>query len=256
LAGNLIKYLDIRQYQQVFSETHWKPSPFLTKDQIVQGAIDFRDPASHNFHASDTAHLNGIDLLPNGNLIISYGLMLNSGMEHWLIIKNWLFKRGLWKPILIINQNVRILLKKPSYTKNELVFHPASAESAVVEIDHQENFISRLHLFGITVPGHSIRILQDGTAVFLNTGKGQIIHFHTLHHKPISTSQLGNGFLRGVRQLNDESLLLGDNQTLIRFDIYKQKIISMHNISDNPNESIYDINILPDHFDLPPLSFI
>lgn len=256
MAGNLLKHLDIRRNQQVFSETHWKPSPFLTKDQIVQGAIDFRDPASHNFHASDTAHLNGIDLLPNGNLIISYGLMLNSGMEHWLIIKNWLFERGLWKPILVINQNVRNLLKKPSHTKNELVFHPASAESAVVEIDHQENFISRLHLFGITVPGHSIRILQDGTAVFLNTGKGQIIHFHPLHQKPISTSQLGNGFLRGVRQLNDESLLLGDNQTLIRFDIYKQKIISMHNISDNPNESIYDINILPDHFDLPPLSFI
>ena len=46
------------------------------------------------------------------------------------------------------------------------------------------------------------------------------------------------------------------NDLLIRFDIYQQKIISRHNFSDNTNESIYDINMLPDHFDLPPSSFI
>jgi len=256
LDGDLINYFDLRQYSNRFKDSRWKPSPFLSADQIYTGKIDFRNPATHNHQASDSAHLNGVDLLPNGHLIISFGMMLNNRMEAWLRLKNWLFRHAMWKHVLVANHWMKKFIKNKSFTQNELIIHPASAECAVVEIDHEKNFIPLLLLRDITVPGHSIRILKDGTAVFLNTSKGEIIHFHPQLKKIISTTVIGSGFLRGARQLSDGGLLLGDNQRLMLFDIVQQKILAQYTISDNSNESVYDINILPDHFDLPPLSFL
>ena len=72
----------------------------------------------------------------------------------------------------------------------------------------------------------------------------------------ISISQVGENFLRGARELPDGTLVLGDNNKLIRFDLKNRKVISISEITDNKSEAIFDFYLLPDHFSLPPLSFV
>ncbi len=255
MSGSLKSYHDLRHHSNLFSEVSWKSVPFLSEEQIRSGAVDFRNPASHNHHASDSVHLNGIDVTSDGHLIISCGMLLNNRISSWLRLKNWMHNHAMWQVILDLNHWLKIISKKDTTSANKLIFHPASAECAVVEIDQNKNFLLRFHFKEITVPAHSIRILEDGSAVYLNTEKGEILHLDLKSNKIISSTCIGKGFLRGVRQLSDGSLILGDKQTLIRFDVVDRKIISQFIISENSNEAVYDINLLPDHFNLPPKVF-
>ena len=76
------------------------------------------------------------------------------------------------------------------------MFQPARAYSAVVRITENRQIKTCLSFYGPTVPCHSIRVLQDGTAVYLNTTTGEIIHFSPDTGMIISTEVLGKKFLR------------------------------------------------------------
>jgi hypothetical protein len=62
--------------------------------------------------------------------------------------------------------------------------------------------------------------------------------------------------LRGARQLHDNSLLIGDNNELIHYDLIEKQVLSRTPICEDKSEAVFDINILPEDFDLPPESFI
>jgi hypothetical protein len=101
-----------------------------------------------------------------------------------------------------------------------------------------------------------VRVLNDSTAIYLKTSSGEIVHFEPESGEVISTTVIGEGFLRGARELPDGNLLLGDNNKIIHFDLHKRRILSVNRISDDPREGIFDFCVLPDHFSLPPESFV
>jgi len=109
---------------------------------------------------------------------------------------------------------------------------------------------------GCRFPSHSIRILHDNSAIYLNTSSGEILHFHPETDQIYSSTQIGRTFLRGARQLPDNTLLIGDNNEMIHYDMNGKQIISKTLICEDITEAIFDINILPDDFELPPISFI
>jgi len=138
---------------------------------------------------------------------------------------------------------------------SDLVIQPAHAYSAIVRILENHTVKACFSFYGPTVPSHSVRVLEDGSAVYLNTTNGELIHFSPETGDIISKEAIGKKFLRGVRQMKDGSLLVGDNHLLYCYDHLQKKIINTLKISNDPDEAIYDIFIMPDDLSLPPFSF-
>jgi hypothetical protein len=106
-----------------------------------------------------------------------------------------------------------------------------------------------------TVPSHSVQVLADQTGVYLNTTTGEVIHFQVEDGSVLATTKVTDGFLRGALQLSPHTLLLGSRSELITFDLSTRRVTDTLSITHDPNESIYDIKLLPDHYQTPPESF-
>jgi hypothetical protein len=89
----------------------------------------------------------------------------------------------------------------------------------------------------------------------LNTTKGEVVHFEASTGDVISNTKVTDGFLRGVTLLPDGSLLLGSKGELLKFDLSSCQILDSFRITDDKNESVYDLMVLPSHYSLPPESF-
>jgi len=164
-------------------------------------------------------------------------------------------EKGIWGIWLAINRMISRAFSMKKKMHSDMVIQPARAYSAVVRITENRQVKPCLSFYGPTVPSHSVRVLQDGTAVYLNTTNGEIIHFSPDTGAVISKEALGKKFLRGVRQMKNGNLLVGDHQILYSYDHLQKKIIDTMQISNDPDEAIYDIYLMPDELTLPPFSF-
>lgn len=99
-------------------------------------------------------------------------------------------------------------------------------------------------------------VLEDGSATYLISTRGELVHFDPVTGELLGTYQLGKRFLRGTAQLPDGSLLLGDHNNLLLFDLKRGRIISSIPISDNPLYFIISTQVSPRNFGFPPESFI
>ena len=253
--GKLLDYFDFRRMPEFSSDIKWKPNPIFQKSQIYAGKIDFRDPRTHDPNISDAAHINGVDQLPDGDLLVSLGLLIDTKFSRLLLLKKWMVEKGIGKNGWLSIARISRMFSMKKKMHSDLVFQPARAYSAVVRISEDRQIKTCLSFYGPTVPSHSVRVLQDGTAVYLNTTTGEIIHFSPDTGVIISTEVLGKKFLRGVRQMKDGNLLVGDNQMLYRYDHLQKEILSTLQISNDPDEAIYDIYLMPEDLALPPISF-
>ncbi|MBN2048364.1 MAG: hypothetical protein JW750_11015 [Anaerolineaceae bacterium] len=255
LDGTLLNYYDARRFASALSGAEWHPRVFLSCDQVESGAVDFRDPASHDPHFSDAAHVNSAALLPDGSLLVSLGLLLNSRFQRLLLAKKWLKEHHLWDGLLKLNRQARGLLGMNSNMHSDLVVQPARGRSAVARVT-AAGIVQMVCLFsGPTVPSHSVRVLRDATAIYLDTTAGRLIHFDPAGRELLDQDLIGTHFLRGARELPDGTLALGDQNQVIHYDLRQKTIIARYPFSDNTDEAVFDINFLPDHYDLPPYTF-
>ena len=253
--GKILDYFDFRKMPEVFHDIKWKPKPFLSDTQIFAGNTDFRDPRTHDPNVTDAAHINGVDVMPGGDLLVSLGLLIDTKFSRLLLLKKWMVEKGIWKRWLAFNRMIARAFSMKKKMHSDLVIQPAHAYSAIVRILENQTVKPCLSFYGPTVPSHSVRVLEDGSAVYLNTTNGELIHFSPETGDIISKETIGIKFLRGVRQMKDGSLLLGDNHLLYCYDHLQKKIINTLKISNDPDEAIYDIFIMPDDLSLPPFSF-
>jgi hypothetical protein len=259
LAGNPLEFYDSRKFAPLLNISNWQPKPFLTNAQIKNGEIDFRDPRTHDEVFCDSSHVNSIAIRQNGDLLVSCGLLKNLNHMRLLYVKNWLVRKGAWEKVLQLNKIMRQKIfgkKMKNRHSGDLVIQPARGYSAVLRITKDRNIQPCLIFDNATAPAHSVRVLNDGTAIYLKTTSGEIVHFEPETGKIFSTTAIGERFLRGARELPDGNLLLGDNNRIVHFDLQERKILSVIQISDDPVESVFDFCILPDHFSLPPESFV
>jgi len=259
LDGNPLEFYDTRAFAPLLDISKWQPKPFLTNTQIKNGEIDFRDPRTHDEVFCDSSHVNSLTIMQNGDLLISCGLLKNPNHLRLLFIKNWLIRKGVWQKVVELNgfmlQNI-LQKKMKNRHSGDLVLQPARGYSAILRITKDRDVQPCLIFDNATAPAHSVRVLNDGTAIYLKTSSGEIIHFEPESGEVISTTVIGESFLRGARELPDGSLLLGDSNRIIHFDLHTRKILSINLISDDPLEAIFDFCILPDHFSLPPEDFV
>ncbi len=255
LDGTLLKHYYLRDPSPATEALKWHPPQLLNAEQIIQGAVEFRDPRTHDEETYDWAHVNSVCALPNGNILVSLGLVLGVKFATLLRIKSRLVKAGSWSKVLEVNRRVRSLLRMKPAMHSDLVVQPARGQSAVVCISPDGRHRLVLKLGGTTVPSHSLLTLHNGTNIYLNTTTGEVVHFLGWDGKVLSNTKVTDGFLRGAAQLDDHTLVLGSKQELITFDLNTLKVKSAYRITDEMHESVYDIKVLPSHYLTPPASF-
>jgi hypothetical protein len=252
LNGEISKYHDLRQHREITAFSKHPIRPFINKSNVFRGKINFRDPRTHDNVVTDMLHVNSLAFLNNGEVLISCGLLrvINNYSLH--ILNNQL-KNSFFSCLLPIYQRLSNNAKSAHSTTKRFI--NSQSYSLILKMPRSGDWSSNLIISDCTVPSHSIRILRNNTAIYLNSTSGEIIHFDPYHQIILSSTKIGKTFLRGARELSDNTLLIGDNNEIIHFNLLNKQILSRTTISDSSSEAIFDINLLPDYFTLPPKSF-
>lgn len=256
--GKLVDIVDLRTEASVAQTTGWKTKPFLSIDDFKNGALDFRDPRKYDMVETDKAHINSVFAQADGTLLLSLGLLKDSKFSTLLAVKTKLTKMGIWKWFVIINSFLRKhIFTKVSETKGEMLVQAATGISAVVKFDPKTRQVTPImHFSGTSVPSHSVRVLQDGSAIYLNSSAGELVNFDLSDGHIIFTDKVGSKFLRGARQLPDGNLILGDGNHFILYDLAKRSVIERVKFTEESAPSVFDFCVLPEDFDLPPASLV
>jgi hypothetical protein len=183
------------------------------------------------------------------------GLVLNSGFSALLRVKSSLVKSGWWPRLLSVNRGLRSALRMKKNPHSDLLVQPARARSAIIELCPDGSHTLVLTLEGVTVPSHSLLPLLDGSVAYMQTTAGEVVHFDPERKRILSGSKITDGFLLGATQLPSGLLALGSKRELLTFDLKNRKVTQSLAITQDANESIYDIKILPEAFDNPPKVF-
>jgi hypothetical protein len=255
LSGRMLQHFYLRNPGAIPSQLNWKPPLAISAQQITAGAIDFRDPRSHAEETYNHAHVNSICALSGDEVLVSMGLVIDRKFSNLLFVKKYLEKAGLWSGLLSVNRVLSSILRTRKNVHSDLIVQPARGRSAVIRISPGQEPRVILTVNDTTVPSHSLHVLADRSAIYLNTTTGEVIHFQPESGAVVSTTKVTDGFLRGSFQLDTNRLLLGSRRELITFDLNACRVIDTFSITQDPNESVYDIKALPDHYRTPPPSF-
>ena len=255
LFGELLQHYYLRSPSPALSKLGWRPPILLRDEHIRQGKIDFRNPLTHDQESYDRAHLNSLCFLSNGEMLVSLGQVIGSEQAFLLQLKGRLIRLGLWPLFLSFNRAIGSLLRKPKDLHSNLVVRPGKSLSAVVRISPAGRHTLSLAIPDVSTPSHSLLALPDDTVVYLNTSAGTVLHFDPQPGAVNSTTKVTDGFLRGAARLSENTILLGSKGELIVFELDNQRIASTYRLTDDPNEAVYDIKVLPEHFADLPASF-
>jgi hypothetical protein len=255
--GNIVNFYDLRKFITFDQPASIKIKPFLREAEIISGKINFRDPSTHDSAVTDLLHVNSLAFQNNGDILVSCGL-LRIVDQFYLHKINDLLKRSILSKSL---PALRIFTDRLRNTKKVINFEHTSITkekslSKIMSFTSSGEWSNRLVIKECAVPSHSVRVLGDLSAIYLDSTSGRLFQFNPNSGQIISTHKLGHDFLRGAKVLHDGSVLLGDNNYIIHFDLSKNQILSRIKITENPAEAVFDINVMPDYFTLPPQSFI
>lgn len=256
LNGKINDLIDVRSLDNYRSAFPDLPKKLQSYDEFVRGAINFRDPTTHDESAADSAHVNSVIISDDGELYFSAGLVRRSSHLGALRWKNMLARVGLLKPALMFNDLIiSTLLKRKKKNKNETVASPFSGKSLFLRRSQNGEISTLLQLGGVSVPSHSIRQLDAEHFAYLKTFSGELLLFGREKNAIEKTIRVGEKFLRGLAKLDKDLLVAGDGNDIVLVDPRTQKVLSRHQISEDVNENVFDILTLPAGFSLPPNDF-
>ncbi len=251
LDGELAPLIYMRTQKPLMRSLGGPMRQVVSPKDLAAGKKDFRIRTYFNLDVFDRTHLNGICQMPNGRLLLSLGLLVGDYFGFLMNIKTLMLKLKIWDLFLAANRGIRQLLRRDKKMLSDLVVQPAKGKSAIVSMGPDNDWQTHLILPTAQNPSHSIRILSDGTAVYLNTSHGEVVHFG-LDGKIFSNTKVSERFLRGLLELPDGRLALGSSNNVLIFDLQTCEIIDRIELSNEPLNSIFDIQLMPPDFDLPP----
>jgi hypothetical protein len=247
LSGSLLQKVDLRQASPAKAALGWKAWPVI-EDDLVGGGVDFRDPRTYDDETYNRAHVNSLCALANGVLLVSLGLVVDETYSAFLRLKRWLRRRGWWAGWLALNRGLRHALRLPANPHSELLLRPGRARSAVLRLEANGKTALLFTLENMLAPSHSLLSLADGSATYLDTTHGSLLRFDPLDGRLLAETGLGAEFLRGTEKIDPQTLLLGDQATLLRFDLASRRCEPLLQLSRRPHEAIFAIRMLPEHY--------
>jgi len=255
--GRITNFINFRDFHFINSVAPQTSKNFLSKKMILEGKINFRDPRTHDHAFCDLLHVNSLAFLDKGDLLISCGLIkeANQFQFHQLINRVKMFDS-----LFLLNYLHKLYEFLPINNKNKREkngkFQKRHSKSLIIKLSKHNEIIGSFIIDNCSVPSHSLRILDRDSAIYLNSTSGELIFLDTSKTKFLYKTKVESTFLRGVTILDDKTIFLGDNNYLIHYNLLNNKISTRTLISDDPNEAIFEIDILPDNFTLPPKSFL
>lgn len=255
LSGVLLRHFYLREPSPAIRRLGWKPALLLKSDTIRSGGIDFRDPRTHDEKTYNQAQVNSLCQLNDGKLLVSLGLVQDARSKALLKAKNRLAKAGLWPKLLAANRKLRSTLRLKKRVRAERSARPVRGRSAVFEVHSDGSHRLVLALDEASTPGHSLLVLPDGTATYLNTTAGSVVHFDPQGGEVLSMTRVTDGMLCGAAGAADGGLLLGCQDEILAFDLQARSVIQKLVMIKDEGESIFDLQVLPEGWDIPPESF-
>jgi hypothetical protein len=253
LSGILSEYYLVRDQVDLMRTMHGTTKRNLRTLDILNPDTDFRQRSYFNSDKYDRTHLNSLALTQDGHLLLSLGLIVSPRYSLLMYIKTMMLKIGLWNIFLKVNRTLRRILGFKKQLHSDLVIPPAMERSAIVKFDRIKTWDIILQFVTAHNPSHTIRTLRDGTCVYLDTSTGSLVHFDIsgfIHSKTV----IGDSFLRGLLELPNGQLVVGSGNSLLFFDLSEMKVIHSIKFSEKPHETVFDVQLLPDEFELPPES--
>lgn len=255
LEGNLLSFINFRNIQMLRDSLEWRPKKRLSDHDILDGAIDFRDPRSHILTDFNRSHVNSVVLQEDGRLLISLGLVSSYKYSALVRSKYKLILWGLWPALVKINQMLRKMFSLKKDLHSDLVVQPAKGRSVILRMNSEKDLNKVLIVDDISVPSHSIKSISDKEGIYLNTTAGDVIQFDLDNRKIISSTHVTEDFLRGIYKINDEKVLLGSQNNLLIFDTRQKKVLKRILLTEDKSDAVFAICQLPNDFSLPPVSF-
>jgi hypothetical protein len=134
-----------------------------------------------------------------------------------------------------------------------LVAQPVLGTSLILIGDPKKGWRSHLQFQVTQNPSHSPRLMEDGSGLYLDSSHGRLVHFDkkgNIRSNPV----ISDKFLRGLLILPNGQLAIGAGNTLLIYDLMRNETVGELQLTDDASVSIFDIKVLPEHFDLPPES--
>ncbi|HAV76522.1 MAG TPA: hypothetical protein DCX53_04120 [Anaerolineae bacterium] len=250
-AGTLAEFHDLRAQKSIMRQLGGPMAQTLRPEDIVDGRIDFRNRSYVKSDKYDRLHLNSLVIAPDGRFYLSLGLIVGDSFVKLMNTKTLLLRLKLWDTVISINRIIRRAFKLEKKILSELVIQPRQGQSAILTTNLHDDWQVYSQFPVSHNPSHSIRILDDGTCVYLNSSSGSILHFG-MDGEILSNKKLSDKFLRGLLVLPNDQLAVGAGNTLMIYDLKTRSIIHQIDLSDEPQNSVFDIKELPPEFDLPP----
>jgi hypothetical protein len=254
-SGRLIRYFYFRAMPLITRILNWNPPVLLSQLDIEQGGLDFRNPLTNDEEVYDRSHVNSVCVLPDGELLVSLGMIVGARFSLLLRLKRWLINNNLWERLLAINRQISATLRMQNLPHTDLIIHPVKGISTVILLDAEGKPSIPLILSNVSVPSHSLHVLSDGSACYLKTTSGEIVHFEISSRKVFSSVKVSEGFLRGICPLSESLFLLGSSGELLYYNLMTCQVEGKITITSEPFEFVYDIKCLPPHYHMPPPDF-
>jgi hypothetical protein len=248
LEGRILEACNIRGYPEVCRTLNWHAPERFTTNDILTGAIDFRDPRTHRSEEHDGAHINSLCFLPNGDLLVLLGLIWTRRWAAQLTLKSYLKRWGLWGPVVAGIRPLLRLLPLPQASRGDLGKTLTTGSAAVLRIraagDPQIVWV----LPHTRMPTHSLLPRPDGTVLLNDTSAGCIIHLDPESGVVRARIKVTDEFLRGICPVGERRVLVGSQRDVLLVDLEQQRVLNRLRLTDNPNVSVYDIKMLPPGF--------
>ncbi|MCC6488389.1 MAG: hypothetical protein IT364_12905 [Candidatus Hydrogenedentes bacterium] len=103
-------------------------------------------------------------------------------------------------------------------------------------------------LKGATVPRHNALHLQDGSLLFSDTPRGELVCLDSEAGTELDRISIGAGYLRGLAQLEDGRIAVGAQQRIALVDARTKEPPQFIRLSHDPRESVHSIAVLPLEF--------
>ncbi len=253
MDGSLSEIHNLREQAEVMRRVKGPRNMLLRRGDVLSGKRDFRKRTYFTSDKYDRLHLNGLTRSPDGRLVVSLGLVVGDTFEFLMKIKTLMRFINVWDVFLAANRAIRRLLGLRKKMLSELVLQPEQGRSAIISMDSAGKW--DLHLqFPVTHnPSHSIRILEDGTGLYLNSSYGRLVRFK-MDGEILMDEKVTDEFLRGLLVLPGHRVVMGASNTLVIYDLKARQILNKIELTNDPKNAVFDIQFFPDGFDLPPAS--
>lgn len=239
--GALVDFFDIRLYPAILEQVGLNDLRPWSRDRILAGTLDFRDPRTHVLEETDRLHLNAVCRLPDGDFLMSFGRVTTSKMKLLWKWKVAAMRVGSWDNIVRANRLIARLLRAPRQRHTNLVAAPGSYRALVVRWTPEGACRVLLDLPGLMVPNHTLIHVGEHGVLYNDTDKGEVVIFDPDSGTERARIFVDRTFLRGAALVSEDHVLVGSQNRIFLVNIRTHCVERALQIDEDTRSAVHGI---------------